>query len=127
MWPFSKVCFVDVINLFVCNNDKYCRNYGNRLYINLPECRGEPRNETKLITGTDISLLPRPSVYCDNWPINQSDCWLQNSSVLKKLYYIHQTPLPSFWLRVWERDQVVTCSDSSSRLHTVYICFTYTQ
>ena len=46
-----RLCFVDVINLFVCNNEKYCRNYvyGNCLYINLPECRGEPGNETKLL------------------------------------------------------------------------------
>ena len=29
----------------------------------------------------------------DNWPMNQSDSYLQDSSVLINLYYIHQTLL----------------------------------
>ena len=41
----------------------------------------------------------------DNWPMNQSDCYRQNSLVLKNfVYYIHQTLLPSslrVLLRVW--------------------------
>ena len=58
--------------------------------------------------------------------MNQSDCWLQNSSVRKKLYYIHQTLLPSYWLRVWEQDQVgihalVLAPDYSLHMFYIYI------
>ena len=46
----------------------------------------------------------------DKWPMNQSDCYLQNFQGAQILYDIHQILLCSAYtiLRVWEQDYVNT-------------------